>query len=199
MFGTLELERRRPDVVCAALERVARAHPDRAFELVLIGPIPESTARFLDDTRRRALPFALRATGKLPIDAVAGVLSECDAAFSFDTHQLGGVSTCSTSCAAILATGVPLVGNQGPDTDGIFEDGANVIFCAIDAGEAAAVLERLLDQPALRRKLSAGGRELFQRELRWGRIAEKFETLIEETLPLRGKARSGLSRQPVGH
>jgi hypothetical protein len=35
-------------------------------------------------------------------------------------------------------------------------------------------------------------------EPRWGRIAERFETSLEEALPLRGKARSGLSRQPVG-
>lgn len=180
MFGSLDYWRRRPDVVSQALERIARRHSEVSFELQLIGSLPDNTASFLQALEKT--PYSLRVRGRLAPHEVAQELAASDAAVLFDTHQLGGVSSRSAACSALLAAGIPIICNRGADTDPIFEGERNVLFSETSVEDLERQLERLLADPALRQQLSHGARELYAREFSWATIAKAFDELFREAL-----------------
>ena len=78
-----------------------------------------------------------------------------------------------------LAMGCPVVATP-LSADGIAaRDGHEIIIAGLDALPEAVV--RLLNDPPLREALSANGRALIESRYSWGRVAEMYETLYEET------------------
>lgn len=192
MFGHLDLERRRLDVVCNAIERLGRGRPDERVELRLIGPLRATACDHLASRLLEGPGFSIRTCGVLPAEDVARQLAESDAAVLFETTGLGGLSSRSTACAAAFAAGLPLVGNGGGDTDAIYRDGQNVMFCPIDPDALAGRLGALRYDLSLRARVRAGARELYDRELSWSRIAGDFVTLVA---PLAGARGGGTARR----
>jgi glycosyltransferase involved in cell wall biosynthesis len=179
VFGSLDLERRRLDVVYEALRRLA-SHTT-ALELVLIGQVTERTKEFIATVLSRTDRPLVRWTGVIPAEVVSRELAACHASVFFDTHGRQGISSRSTACAATLGLGVPLVGNRGADTDAIFRDGENVLFCDVTPEALAEALRSLQADEAFRLRLSAGGRRLFEKELSWSRIGASISELLHGT------------------
>lgn len=178
MFGNLDVQRRSLNVVCAAIERLGSSRPADVVELRLIGTVTEQARRYLAARPLQGSGFRIATEGVLPAGEVTRRLSECDAAVLFETTGLGGLSSRSTACAAALAAGLPLVGNEGGDTDPIYRDGENVLLCPIDPAALAERLGRLRDDLSLRAHLRAGARDLVEKELSWERIASDYVSLL---------------------
>jgi glycosyltransferase involved in cell wall biosynthesis len=78
-----------------------------------------------------------------------------------------------------LACGLPVV-TTALAAEGIaLEAGRSALF-AERPREFAAAIVLLLDDPALRLRLGAAGREIVERDHSWERIGERLRTLYEE-------------------
>ena len=80
-----------------------------------------------------------------------------------------------TALAAALAHGLPVVAYRGVETASPFVDGDNILLAPRDDTAAlAACTARVLGSPELRRRLSAGARDLYCRHFTWHAIAQRF-------------------------
>jgi phosphatidylinositol alpha-1,6-mannosyltransferase len=86
------------------------------------------------------------------------------------------------------AAGVPSLGTRGSGAEDALEDGVSGLLVAPEAGAVAAGLERLLADPALARRLGAGGRARAARAS-WEENARAVLALYELALARREKAR----------
>lgn len=177
MFASLDLHWRRPDLAVEAVRRMGARRPKSLVELTLMGRLPENTARFLDSVPTEGPGYRVRATGVLPSADVAGRLRRCHAALLLDASGVGGISTRSTSVAAALSLGRPLVANRGPETDSLFEDGTNLLFAPLLPEAVGAALERLRDDVDLRSRLGSEAADLYRRHFSSTVVARAFDEL----------------------
>jgi glycosyltransferase involved in cell wall biosynthesis len=173
LFSTLATNKRF-DVVLDAFEQVWRRRPDS--ELVLIGDIGGREDRRVASVReaidRHPARAQIQVTGKLPLAEVARHMAELDVyLFPMTT----GANTRSGTLPVALGCGLPVVATKGIQTDELFEADENVVFAPSLSGDAfgASVL-RVLDDPALAARLSAGARHLYERHLAWPVIVDRF-------------------------
>jgi glycosyltransferase involved in cell wall biosynthesis len=86
-----------------------------------------------------------------------------------------------------MAAGVPAVAAASGGVPEMARDGENAIVVDVEnPGALSFALARLIDDPELRAKLSAGGRKT-ARELAWTRIVERYDGVYEQ-------ARAGIGR-----
>jgi glycosyltransferase involved in cell wall biosynthesis len=183
MFASLDLHWRRPDLVLEAVRRLGAARPRSTVEFTLMGRLPENTSRLLATFPLRGPGYRVEATGVRPAAELAERLCRCDAAVLLDTSGRGGVSTRSTSLAAALALGRPLVANRGVETDSLLEDGRSVLFVPLSVEAVAGALERLRDDVALRRRIGAAGALLHRDHLSLSTVAGAFDELCRSLAP----------------
>jgi glycosyltransferase involved in cell wall biosynthesis len=174
LFSTAAVGKRF-DLVLEAFAEIARERPDA--ELVLLGdlgPPDEPRIRAIHDAiRAHAAAPRIRATGKLPLAAVSQEIADLDVyLFPMDT----GANTRSSTLPIALASGLPVVAFDGPETERrLFRDGENVLLAAeLAAPSFARLTLRLLADPALAARVGAGARALFEEELAWPRIADRL-------------------------
>ncbi|GAA2453082.1 glycosyltransferase family 4 protein [Streptomyces mauvecolor] len=95
----------------------------------------------------------------------------------------------SLPAAEAMATGTPLLATTGgaiPEVAGT--DGETCLAVPPgDAGALAAGLARLLDDPALRRRLGAAGRERVLEKFTWARAAQGTAELYREAIEAQGR------------
>lgn len=177
LFSTLAFGKRF-DVVIGAFEEIARRHPEA--ELWVIGDLGRTGDRSFRalTTRIGASDGAagIHLTGKLPLSEVARAVSTLDIyLFPMDT----GANSRSGTLPLPFGAGVPVVAVRGAETDPIFEDRHNVLFAeAMDGPAFARAALEILADPALRDRLAAGGRRLYQRCLSWPTIADELLSSI---------------------
>jgi glycosyltransferase involved in cell wall biosynthesis len=76
-----------------------------------------------------------------------------------------------------MATGTPAVAASSGGVPELARDGENALVVPVENAEALSfALARLVNDAALRSRLSAGGR-LTATELAWDRIAERYEAV----------------------
>ncbi|MFL5304561.1 MAG: glycosyltransferase family 4 protein [Polyangia bacterium] len=164
---------KRFDVVLEAFAMVAERNP--GAELVLIGDLgPPDSPRVREVQEWVAAHPArsrIRQTGKLGLGDIAREVAMLDIyLFPMDT----GANSRSSTLPLALGTGLPVVAISGAETDpDLFRDGENILFAPELAGRAfgdAAL--RLIADPPLRLRLSEGARQLYEREMGWGRVAD---------------------------
>lgn len=89
-----------------------------------------------------------------------------------------GVSTRRTTIAALLQHGLPVVGTDGRTTDPLLRgSGAFALAPVGDPAAAAAGLEKVLSDDALRERMGVAARTLFETHLSWPRIAAQYARL----------------------
>jgi len=87
----------------------------------------------------------------------------------------GGVYLNNSSFAAAAAHGLPVITTQGSLVESPFLQNENVLLCPPKAPDAlAAAMERLIVDPALRKCLSSGARELAQEWFTWDKAIERI-------------------------
>jgi glycosyltransferase involved in cell wall biosynthesis len=119
-------------------------------------------------------------TGQLPADRVSAALHAGDiAAFPFTA----GATTKSGALLSAFAHWLPTVVTAADPPDPALVDGRTVVVAprVRDADVLVEALGRLLDDPALRARVSAGGAELGAARS-WANIAEAHRELYERVL-----------------
>ncbi|GAC1658539.1 MAG: hypothetical protein NVS9B1_18640 [Candidatus Dormibacteraceae bacterium] len=156
----------------AELAAVAAALGGEA-RVVLLGGLPRDLAgrrRYDAAVAARGLGGRMFETGYLPAQDVSTHLSLLDL---YVHTGAAGASTRSTTLAAALSHGLPVVARRGPETPDYFEDGVNLRL--IDPGDSlAAAAAALAADPELRARLGAAGRETHRRHLAWDVIARRL-------------------------
>ena len=160
--------RSRRDSRVAALEpvvaRLMTEAPD--VDLLLIG-VNSTAVREEIAGAHATLGSRIDATGPLDDAALSGALDACDVLVQ---AYPDGVTSRRATLVTALAHGVPVVANDGPNTESFWrESGA---LCLVPAGDPDAVVaatRRLIDTPEERERLRAGARRLYAQTFRLDR------------------------------
>ena len=166
------------DVILDAFAAIAERVPVSRLHLIGDpGNARSAYARHLD-ARIREHPAAdrIRVTGSLPLADVSRAVSQLDVfLFTMDV----GATTRSSTLPVALGAGVPVVAFRGADTGSLFVPDSNIVFASELTGPsfADAVL-RVHDDTALRGRVVAGGRLLFEEMLSWDAIGRRMRELL---------------------
>ena len=117
--------------------------------------------------------------GKFPPDELAEIFAAADI-FAFPSMS-EGLPLVSIEA---MAAGTPIVGNDVPGIRDMVDDGVNGLLCeARDPASMARSIERLMDEPELRRRLSAAGVQKAKAH-DWPEISRQYvdlyQTLIKQ-------------------
>jgi glycosyltransferase involved in cell wall biosynthesis len=86
-----------------------------------------------------------------------------------------GVQLNNSSVAAAAAHGLPIVATRGSRLEAAFVDRENILLCPPKDPELmSAAIEALVDDPALKERLSAGSRRLAEEWFSWPRAIDRI-------------------------
>lgn len=100
-----------------------------------------------------------------------------------------------------MAVGCPIVASAVGGVVSLVRDGeSGLLVPPRDPSALGAAIEKLIDDPALRRRLAAKARERIEEDFNWNRIGEEYELLFE-TLVGRGEppTKEALGVSPLEH
>lgn len=175
-FGLLQA-RRDLETLVDAFRLLLPRSPE--IRLVIAGDL-SGDARRLSALRARTagLDGAIRFTGRITAEAAA---AEFASARVFVTGYVDRVSVGSGTLAAALAYALPVIVYEGAALGRGLEDGVTVSSAPRTAVGLAATLEDALEGAA--DAIGARGRELYERELSWARIGDRYEQLLRTLAP----------------
>jgi glycosyltransferase involved in cell wall biosynthesis len=169
-----------------ALAQLLPDHPD--LHLVLLGPVTVASYREKLDARVRALGVAASLT------LIPGLRSD-------DPLLVGAFHAAEVFCLPSLhepfgivileawAAGLPVVASRIGGIPSFTADGKDVLHAAPgDAGDLAAQLGRVLDDPALAGRLADAGRSKARRDYDWRAISARLRDLYAELVAARPRA-----------
>lgn len=161
--GDLAEPRKRFDRVVALMERLLPAHPD--LRLVVIGHRSDSDLGVLPARVRRAC---------LPMGYVDEPTLRAAYASSLGLVLLSDFEAFGIPILEALASGTPVfLGRLGP-TESLFGDCRGAHFCPLDdPGETAAIVGRVLREPAKALRLAIGDVPRLQSRFDWGSLARE--------------------------
>jgi len=180
-FGFVHPVKRLPDLL-VAVAQVRSRHP--RLRLLVVGGWDPLSLTPAEASAQRAgvealieqlgLGDAVRFTGHVSGDRASALLSIADLAA---VSMAYGVGPKSGSLIALLAHGLPTIAPLPPD--GVPDMGRKAGIVSVpprDPTALAGAIERLLDDPVLRRRLAAAARR-FGRNRSWAATAAAHETL----------------------
>jgi glycosyltransferase involved in cell wall biosynthesis len=161
------------------LEAVAKLRTERDLELVVIGR-PRPGGRVDRTIERLGLSDTVRCVSGISDDELARLYGEAEVAVVPSLYE-----GFSLPAVEAMACGVPVVATTGgalPEVVG--SDGeTGLLVPPDDPGALAGAIGRLLDDPALRRRLGAAGRERVLHRFTWEVTAQGtaacYEALLE--------------------
>ncbi|MCU0780403.1 MAG: glycosyltransferase family 4 protein [Akkermansiaceae bacterium] len=160
-----------------ACGRFAKTHP--AFRLVLAGsgPLRERT-----EQQARDLGIADRVLflGEVPFRDLPAVYAAADVKVISSDYE----SFCFAAIEAMSA-GLPVLTTDCGWVPRLVADGAGIVVPVGDADAFAVALRRLADNPALRQRLGAAGRQQVLERHTWPASAEKLRHLYHRLLDRR--------------
>jgi glycosyltransferase involved in cell wall biosynthesis len=176
LFSTLA-STKRFDVALDCFAVVHARHPQA--ELIVLGDLGDPTdprvAALREAVARHPAVARIRLPGRLELADIAREVA------AFDIYlfpMVSGANTRSGTLPLALGTGLPVVAIDGYETDDLFVNEQNVLYASALTGPAfAEAALRLIEEPALRERLSVGARRLYLENFSWERIAERFLAL----------------------
>jgi starch synthase len=157
------------------LERAARRLERRGdLWFVLVGGGPP----------RKARGYRGRHLGTRPYEELPEILAACDVGVApYDTARLGqlrlGFYWSPMKIFEYMAAGLPtLTIPRVPLTDIVRHGEEGLHFAEGDADDLARVIERLADEPGLRRRLGVGARRRVVEKYSWARHCEQLEGVL---------------------
>jgi glycosyltransferase involved in cell wall biosynthesis len=150
------------------LEAVAKVRTERHAELVVIGK-PRSESRVQETIERLGLEDAVQFVSGVSDERIVELYAEAEVAVVPSLYE-----GFSLPAVEAMACGVPLVATTGgalPEVAG--EDGETALLVPPgDVGALAAALGEALDDPALRARVGAAGRQRVLERFTWRATAE---------------------------
>jgi glycosyltransferase involved in cell wall biosynthesis len=161
------------------LEAVAKLRTERDVELTVIGR-PSEGGRVDRAIARLGLADAVHCVSGISDDALAHLYGEAEVAVVpslYEGFSLPAIEAMSCGVSVVATTGGALpevVGNDGE---------TGLLVPPDDPGALAGAIARLLDDPALRAKLGAAGRERVVRRFTWqvtaAGTAECYQAMLD--------------------
>jgi glycosyltransferase involved in cell wall biosynthesis len=173
--GHVTAMRSRVDLVKAVELLHRRGVP---IELVIVGKLCDGAAQQL--VRDRALGGFVTFTGELPRGEIFARARTCH----MEAHWIT-VPGLGTATLEAMALGLPVMAWAFP---GLYEDvplrdGIELIFAQPgNVKQIAAQIQRVIDQPDLRRAIAAAGRALVRQHLSWPIAIARVERIYQEAL-----------------
>jgi glycosyltransferase involved in cell wall biosynthesis len=176
---------------CRVLEeRGVRIH----CHLIGDGPGRKELARQIAES---GLDEAVVMHGALPRPAVAELIAACDVIVQPSAPTARGAREgIPVSLMEGMASGLPVVASRLSGIPELVEDGrTGILVPPRDAGALAGALERLFEDPALRRQLGRAGRQKVLDDFDLDRNAGRLVALVEEAAARRDARRPAGSAQ----
>jgi glycosyltransferase involved in cell wall biosynthesis len=162
-------------ILLEALARLRRQGAD--VELTLAGDGPDR-ALLEEEARRLGVAGAVRFAGYQSSEQVRSLLQETDV-FVLPSFAEG----VPVVLMEAMASGVPVVATRVAGVSELVEDGVSgFVVPPGDDDALAGAITRLLDDPALRARFAAAGRETIEREFDVGREAAWLGRVISSAL-----------------
>lgn len=161
--------------VVAVLRRVREARLGVRFLIVGQGLFGEET-RFLELCHAAGLSEAVEYAGWIEPDELPAYLARTDlAVYPFDDTLINRTK-CAVKLLELMAAGVPVVAEAVGQNAVTIEHGLSGLLVPPGDGVAfAAAVIRLLDDSALRERLSHGAQRRIREHLTWERLAAQVE------------------------
>ncbi|MGD9781930.1 MAG: glycosyltransferase family 4 protein [Kiritimatiellia bacterium] len=163
-----------------AFARFAKGRPASRLLLAGSGPLRERTERQAGEL---GLADRVMFLGEVPFPNLPAVYAAADVKVIASDYE----SFCFAAIEA-MATGLPVLTTDCAWVPRLVADGAGIVVPVGDVEAFAAGLKKLADNPALRRRMGAAGRDLVLSRHTWPASAERLMGLYR-TLP--GKTASG--------
>ncbi len=169
------------------LEALAKLRTERDVTLTVIGR-PKPGGRSAETIEKLGLTEVVSFVSGVPDERIVELYAEAELAIVPSLYE-----GFSLPAAEAMATGTALVATTGgalPEVTGT--DGETVLSCpAGDADALAATIRRGLDDPALRAKVGAAGRERVISRWSWTHTATATVEQYRELLDMRARAGQG--------
>jgi glycosyltransferase involved in cell wall biosynthesis len=166
------------------LEAMAKLRTERDLSLTIIGR-PRKGGRSAELIDRFGLGDAIEFVTGVPDERIVELYAQSELAVVPSLYE-----GFSLPAIEAMATGTPLVATSGgalPEVTGA--DGETVLRCEPgDVGSLAAALRRGLDDPELRARIGAAGRQWVTERYTWQQTASRTVEQYREVLALRHRA-----------
>jgi phosphatidylinositol alpha-1,6-mannosyltransferase len=170
--------RKGQDALIRALPAIRRRVPDAALLLVGGGPYRSALERLARET---GVERAVHLTGSVPWKELPAHYAAGDVyAMPCRTRRRGlDVEGLGIVYLEASATGLPVVaGDSGGAPDAVREGETGYVVGGRDDAAVAQRIARLLEDPALARRMGAAGRAWVQEEWRWERQADRLQAML---------------------
>jgi glycosyltransferase involved in cell wall biosynthesis len=157
-----------------AFARFAKERPASRLMLAGSGPLRERT-----EQQAAELGIAERVTflGEVPYAELPGVFAAADVKVISSDYE----SFCFAAIEA-MSTGLPVLTTDCAWVPRLVEDGAGIVVPVGDAEAFAAALKRLADNPALRQRMGATGRQHVLERHTWPASAQRLRRVFEDVM-----------------
>jgi len=152
-----------------AFAEFAKGHPDSRLVLAGSGPLRE---RCEQQARDLGITGNVLFLGEVPYGELPGVYAAADAKVISSDYE----SFCFAAIEAMSA-GLPVLTTDCAWVPRLVSDGAGMVVPAGAAAAFAAGLKKLADNPALRQRMGAAGRQQVLKRHTWPASAEKLMAL----------------------
>ncbi len=161
-----------------AFARLARDHPSARLVLAGSGPLRERTEM---QAAELGLADKVLFVGEIPYRDLPGVYAAADVKAISSDYE----SFCFAAIEAMSA-GLPVLTTDCAWVPRLVADGAGIVVPVGDAEAFAAALKKLADNPALRQRMGAAGRQQVLERHTWPASAEKLARLYRDLVGRHG-------------
>ena len=161
-----------------AFARLAQDHPASRLVLVGSGPLRERTEQL---ARERGLADKVLFLGEVPYRDLPGMYAAADVKAISSDYE----SFCFAAIEAMSA-GLPVLTTDCAWVPRLVSDGAGIVVPVGDAEAFAAALKKLADNPALRQRMGAAGRQQVLERHTWPASADKLARLYRDLVGRHG-------------
>ena len=155
-----------------AFARFVKDHPAARLVLAGSGPLRERTERQVAEL---GLADRVLFLGEVPFPELPAIYAAADVKVISSDYE----SFCFAAIEAMSA-GLPVLTTDCAWVPRLVADGAGMVVPAGDAGAFAAALKKMADNPALRQRMGASGRQQVLERHTWPASAERLLRLYEE-------------------
>jgi glycosyltransferase involved in cell wall biosynthesis len=162
-----------------AFAQLVQSHPASRLVLAGSGPLQERSAQ---QAAAQGVAGKVLFLGEVPYRELPAVYAGADVKVVSSDYE----SFCFAAIEA-MATGLPVLTTDCAWVPKLVADGAGMVVPVGDAAAMAAGLRRLADNPALRQRMGATGRDLVLVRHTWPASADKLLGLYRNLLAARGR------------
>jgi glycosyltransferase involved in cell wall biosynthesis len=169
------------EVAVKAFVHVLKKHPKAEFHIVGDGPEKGALAELIEQL---GLGHSVKMFPPVPLNQVGELLSKAHVGVVPKLADGFGNEAYSTKIMEFMAAGLPVIASRTKIDEHYFGKGEVLFFTSGNEVELAQALDRVLEDPVLRRELVNRGLE-YTREHGWSRKSEEYLRVVDGLVEFR--------------